>query len=66
MMKMNWATKSDSALQVAGARAACNSSLPKTLQAYQAAKRQAAKTYQLLVRGGMMARKWIRMDIKSE
>ena len=51
-----WAALSDSALQAMDERAAGNSALPKTRQAYQAVKRQAIQTYQLLVRGGIMAR----------
>ena len=62
---MKWTTQSDSALQLIDERAAGNSVLPKTRQAYQAVKRQAIQTYQLLVRGGMMARDWLRMEIKS-
>ena len=65
MGKLKWATQSDSAIQVMGGRATGNV-LPTTRQAYQALKRQAVHTFQLLARGGMMGRNWLVMEMKSE
>ena len=64
--KMNRATQSDSAIHVTEGRPTGNSALPTSRQAFESWKRHDVQTYQLLVRGGMMARTWLRMGIKAE
>ena len=66
LVKMEWASKSYSPLQVMGGRATGNSAMPTTLRAFRAIKRHDVQTYQLLVRGGMRARSWLTVEMKSE
>ena len=65
MGKMKRTTKSDSAIQAMVGRSTGNSATPTTRQEYQELKRQDVHTYQLLARGGMMARNRSVVDMES-
>ena len=51
LVKMEWASKSDSPLQVIGGSATGNRAMPATLRASQEPKQRDVQTYLLLIRG---------------
>ena len=60
------AAQSDSPHQVMGDRITGNCPMPATRQLYRAIMRRAIQVYQTLKRGGLAARNWHRVEIKSE
>ena len=60
-----WGTNSDSAQQIVAHAVTGNEPLPETHRAYIIMMNYAVKTYQLLKRGGLNARNWLRHECKS-